>query len=517
MNALTKLWFLKLKSKIRHLFSRPLSAVFTVLMIVLYGFLCYQSISLSESMSTVLMLDFHMSIMIAIGFCALMIFMTLFQKRKALFFGEDAYYLFSGPFTKLQIMRYLLSQSILQSLLFGAVSIFIMICMSSVAMSVTLYVIIFIIISMIMLFFMMLTDYLYILSISNPKYKRASQFVAIALLVLVLIIFAVFLMQNEFNFEGSLFAFVESDLFYIVPFFGWGKLAIISFYENNYLIGLGMVMIMVVSSYIVYYLFTRFKGYFFEQALEDSFALSTLMKKAKAGENVTNETSKVREVTCSFKSGVWALCSKEILLLRKTKGYINKNDLIVLIVYFVISLPQGFTMYFYLLLFWLFNSLQSSNIVDELKHFQVYLIPEKPLKKMIALVLPTFFKATITFSVALGIGAFYFQLPFSMVLQNLISLLGYTMVFVSGTVLCIYVLKSRANAIMESMMRMLIMLVCSAPSFLFTFEIMNNPTSFTPLKLNVILYSALLLNFVISFAILYCCKNMLNGRELNDD
>lgn len=517
MNALAKLWFMKLKAKIRNQFNRPLSAIFTILIIIFYGFIIVSALQYNEEISSVMSLDFHASIMIAIGFTALMMFMTLVQKRKALFFGEDAYYLFSGPFSREQVMKYLLSQSIMQSLLFGALSLFIMICMSSAGATLGFYVITFFVISVICLFFMMLTDYLYVLSITNAHYKKLSLFVAFGLLALVVGIFAVFLVQENFNLEGAFFTFLQAPLFNLVPFFGWGKLAIVTFYEQSYLMSGLLIALMLVCSGIVYYFFVHFKGDFFEQALEDSFALSEMMKKAKAGKNVTNEMANVREVSSSFKSGVGAIYSKQMLILKKTKGYINKNDLLVIGIYFVISMMQGFEMYYFLLMFWIFNSLQNSDMVDELKHFQIYLIPENPFKKLVALALPTFLKTTIMAFVAMVVGIVYFQVPMQTAIQNMINLLGYIMVFISGSVLCIRMLKSRTNQIMEALVRMLVMLVCAAPSFILTFNIMIDPTSFTMVKYNIILYSGLLLNFVISMLILYVCKNMLNGRELNDD
>lgn len=104
MNTLIKLWFLKMKASIRNVMRKPSSAIFTVLMVLLYGFIFVSLFIFKDDNPMMVSVSLHSSILIMIAFLALMLFSTLMTSKKALFMGEDAYFLFSGPFTRKQIM-----------------------------------------------------------------------------------------------------------------------------------------------------------------------------------------------------------------------------------------------------------------------------------------------------------------------------------------------------------------------------------------------------------------------------
>lgn len=117
MKQLIKLNATKKKAKIRDLFKSPLSAIFMILMIggtafsILPVFFSKQA-RLAEDM-------FSVYTLLVIGFSFGLIVMILLQKRMALFFEEDSYYMFIGPFNNRQILGYAAFDSLLQSLLTG--------------------------------------------------------------------------------------------------------------------------------------------------------------------------------------------------------------------------------------------------------------------------------------------------------------------------------------------------------------------------------------------------------------
>ena len=104
MSILYKLYLTRMKANIRHVFSRKGSAIFAILMMLLYGGLIVMSLSKPEiALSMQNITDANMAIMIGVGFTALMVGVMLLQKRKALFMEADAFYLFSGPFTRVPV------------------------------------------------------------------------------------------------------------------------------------------------------------------------------------------------------------------------------------------------------------------------------------------------------------------------------------------------------------------------------------------------------------------------------
>lgn len=521
MSALTKLWLYKIKGQIRNLFSKKSSAIFTILMVLFYGFVLVSMLFMDKTIITgTNMIDVHTTVLFPLGLTAMMVMSFLFQKRKALFFAEDSFYLFSGPFTKKQVMKYLISQTIMQSIMFGLLALFIMITMgSNLQISFLFYLIVFLVNTVITFFFLILTDYLYVLSITNQKYKMLSRGIVFMLLGICLLIYLIAAIQNNFDLKTSFMEFVQSDLFYLIPLFGWGKLIMIAYVEANVsMVCVGALAISLATA-IVYYLFIHFKGDFYEQALEDSIAYTEFYKKAKEGKSSSLSDKKVKQVNASFKMGAYAIFSKGMLVLRKSNGFISTKEILVLALYLVITLftNLSFTFFMYMMLFYLASLLQESDLAQELKNYQIYLIPEKPIKKLIALILPTLLKTVILVSIAMIVGGFLFSAQWNEVLLYLITIYGYTMVFISASVLSMKILKSRTNLVMENMLRMLIIFASSIPSVILIIYLMSNPERFSMEMLNVISYSSLVLNFIVSIIIIFFCRNMLNGRELNSD
>lgn len=120
MKTLFYLWYLKTKGTIRNLMKKPSSAIFTVFVVLLYGFIFVSLFMFKDKNPMIITTGLHTSILILIAFLALMLFSTLMSSKKALFYGEDAYFLFSGPFTRKQIMAYLTFQTVIQALCLGS-------------------------------------------------------------------------------------------------------------------------------------------------------------------------------------------------------------------------------------------------------------------------------------------------------------------------------------------------------------------------------------------------------------
>ena len=119
MKTLFYLWYLKTKGTIRNLMKKPSSAIFTVFVVLLYGFIFVSLFMFKDKNPMIITTGLHTSILILIAFLALMLFSTLMSSKKALFYGEDAYFLFSGPFTRKQIMAYLTFQTVIQAIMLG--------------------------------------------------------------------------------------------------------------------------------------------------------------------------------------------------------------------------------------------------------------------------------------------------------------------------------------------------------------------------------------------------------------
>ena len=130
MKALFYLWFLKTKAQLRYIFRKISSALLTLFVVLLYGGILVFSFLNCNAEPMQMNEQLHTSILFMIGFLALMVFTTLMSPKKALFMGEDAYFLFCGPFSKKHVLSYLLFQTFQQALMIEIFVIYMFAAMS---------------------------------------------------------------------------------------------------------------------------------------------------------------------------------------------------------------------------------------------------------------------------------------------------------------------------------------------------------------------------------------------------
>ena len=88
--------------------------------------------------------------------------------------------------------------------------------------------------------------------------------------------------------------------------------------------------------------------------------------------------------------------------------------------------------------------------------------------------------------------------------------------FITASVLATRLLKSRKNAFMENMLRMLMLVAAAIPSIVIIFVLFSSGLANTTM-MNYMSVLTLVVNVVLSIVILYGCKNMLNGREIKSE
>ena len=160
--------------------------------------------------------------------------------------------------------------------------------------------------------------------------------------------------------------------------------------------------------------------------------------------------------------------------------------------------------------------MQTSDLVGELKNYQIYLIPDKPYKKLIAVMIPTFMKVSVIGTLSFIVVGMYYHETFLTIFMYLINMFGYIFIFMSASVLTIRLLKSRTTQVFENMMRMLIMIVSALPSVILTVIFMMT-NALTPTVLTMLSMASLAMNFILALIILWACQGMMNGRELKSE
>ena len=221
-----------------------------------------------------------------------------------------------------------------------------------------------------------------------------------------------------------------------------------------------------------------------------------------------------------FAPGAKAILSKNMLIMRKTGNFLRKQDAAVIVMYFVISLivlPDNvFYMFCYMMIIWLFTLIQDSDLLRDLNNYQIYLIPDSPLKKLVYAMIPAYLKIGIIMSVSVIFAGIFTRMAPLDILQYLVMLLGYSLIFVAGTVLSVRILSSRANVMLESFLRMLIIVAAAVPSLVIGLVIvlLTGMYRSPALLMGVFTIVSLVMNILVSLVIIIACQGMMNGREV---
>lgn len=523
MKSLFYLSLFKIKGIIRNQFRTPASALITICLIVLYGGLVILAfVSSSGNPQAKGTVDTNTAVLLGIGMTAIFAFTVMLNKRKALVYDTDAYYLFAGPYTRKQINAYILLQSLRQGVLYGLLGCY-MIAMFSMNgyFTIPYFLVCFADLTLMLFFFLLLTDYIYMWGLVNEKYKKWNYLPVTVVVICTALVFFWSVHQSEYDLKNGFFLFASSRQFYLVPFFGWTKWAIDSFLQGKYFFSLGGTGLLLLCSLIIVFFFLRFDKDITEQAVADAEEASAFLRRAKAnGGRARIEDGKVKKVKGEFAPGAKAVLSKNMLIMRKTGNFLRKQDVAIIVLYFVISmlvLPDNvFYMFCYMMIIWLFTLIQDSDLLRDLNNYQIYLIPDSPLKKLIYAMIPAYLKIGIIMSVSVIFAGIFTRMTPPDIFQYLIMLLGYSLIFVAGTVLSVRILRSRANVMLESFLRMLIILAAAVPSLAIglVIALFTGIYQDSALMMGVFTAVSLVMNILVSLAIIIACQGMMNGREV---
>ncbi|MEF2954516.1 MAG: putative ABC exporter domain-containing protein [Blautia sp.] len=520
MKSLFYLSMTKWKGTIRNQFRSISSAILTIFMVLLYGGLFVAVFLIpSDAMSEVMNMQFNTALLMGLGVLALLCVTVLMNKRKALVYDTDAFYLFAGPYTRKQINGFILVQTWFQSAIYGLICSYVTAMMSfGNGFTVSMMLFSFVIYWLIMAFFLTLTDYIYLWSLVKKKHEIWNYVVVLLVVFSAAAVFFLSVQRTGYDLKNGYMDFALSREFYMVPFFGWGKWAINAFSQGNYVSMLWGILLLVGCNLVLGILFLHFQKDIVEQAVEDAQSVSDYMRKVRANKgNSIMDTKKVKGIKGEFPEGAKAIFYKNMLMMRKTGNFLRKQDIFVIVLYFVISyvcMPgHRFYMFCYMMMIWMFGLMNDAELLGDLKNYQIYLIPEKPLKKLFYAVIPAYLKIGIILGTAIIFSGVLNRMPVLDIVQYALMLLGYAMIFLAGTVLSVRLLKSRTNVMMENLLRMLIILVCAIPS-----SVLGVLCYFIFRDLNMIVMVTsiftLVLNFGVSILIMVACQGMMNGKQM---
>ncbi len=231
MNSFFYLFRTKIKGSVRVQFSSLGTGMAVIFMVLIYGILIGTIFTSSVPYEQETMyLQAAMAILTGIGVTAFFSILSLMSKRKALLYDTDAFYFFSGPYTKMQTNLFILIQTLKGALGYGLLGCFFMGLLSMDGyFSIPYFLLCLLVFFLISSIFLLMTDYIYMWTLVKPKVKIWNYLAVILVLASAGLVFFLSVQAADYDFKDGFLTFAVSREFYYVPFFGWGKLVLSSF------------------------------------------------------------------------------------------------------------------------------------------------------------------------------------------------------------------------------------------------------------------------------------------------
>lgn len=515
MKALFYLVIKKFTGVIRSWFKKPLGAILTVLAVIFFLIFLVNLI-----LHPVAINGFdNLWIGVAVSALLTMIFViSLVSKKKALVFQNDASFVLAGPFSRKQVLAYVLLNDIIQNIwiTFGLV-IYLVIFLGSSITSVQqlgwLALVTFIAGSLMIL----TTSYDYILEKANEHYYKYKFAVLIGLGLLFLVLVYVQIKGMPFSLNLISVIATTQSLFYF-PFVGWILGAFYYAGLSQWAMAWMFILIMLVSTIVVTLLFFNNKVDFYEQAILDSERTQLLMNKAKEGnsEDVLLFNKKIKNKTGKFYPGAMALWSSYRLQMRKTGQFLKPSEMIFFLMYTVIAYAsQDVNIYRMLIGMTVFFTINSDSLRYELKRPFAYLIPESSFKKFFVLMIPLVYRVVLLTSLGGIVSVVLFKLSILDGLLFVFSLWGISMMLISGTALTLRLLKGQKNPLVEQFLRIIVVLIVLMPSIIIAGIITLTVVPIeSPSWLNMISLVLFIMNVFVALFIVKLSSSLLDGNDM---
>lgn len=519
MSALSYLFFVKLKAQIRRLFSKPSSAIITLLIIGFFGFSIYSAVANREVMSAMMNVQSVQGwMMLFCGYVLFLMTIMILQKRTAIVTRDDAQFIFAGPFTRRQTLAYLLIETVEGSLIYALIAVVYILMMMSSTVILTVPLILSLILSSLLMFYFAfaLFTWFYFLEMVNPR----ARWIKYGFLAVLLSFIALIAVRN-FGFDGggiesTITRFVADPLFNWVPVFGWCKMALVGLVSQDLTACLiGFAATFVVCGGLTF-LILNVKGDFYEQAIMDAEWISELRQNARAHRSQGNINEKVVSVgKAHFGSGAQALVSKNILILRKTRRLLSLQEGIMILIYLGIVWMngQGFGFYQFFILIVLFTSATTDRIAQDLRVFYLYLIPDRPIKKLAALMVPSMLHMAAVVFASLVLCPLVLGAGWEEMISAAFMMIGFGWLFLSVSLVCLRLMKSRSTPFMEQVIKMFLSLILVIPYGITVVGLMFG-LGLPGLLAQLV---GLLVNGIVGFVCLILAAPLLSGNNLMAD
>lgn len=525
MKALIYLLITSIKNRILNLKKKP---AMLVLYIVIAAYFIFLFVIMSganiDSQEEIIFADIRMLYLILAGLAMIFTYSSALgglSKGSTLFNMADVGLLFVSPVSPIKILFYGLVKTMGTTLI---TSVFILFQLGNVKANFDVNNVL--LVSLFLLYFT-IVFFTHILSMATYIYTNASSrrktYIKATLLVFGLLILVVAFYQyniSDENILNALYQTMDNKVFQFIPIVGWSVMLFASIVEANLLWTIISIILFLISSFGMIYLFTKNQGDYYEDVLVSTEHVYDTMQKAKEGKTSLYMNKKAVNKDKAFRGGKGpsTLFFKDLLERSRTNKipFMSTYTIIVTVaagifVYFVDDSFSGYIVLGILVYMQLFT-VSLGPLAQELRKPYIYLMPGKSLNKLIYASLSSLIKpaidAVIIFAVVSAVGRISIFLNMFLALAYAAS----SALFVSYTILMQRIFGAQPNKIVQGIVGVFIFMFLLMPGVIMSIMAISFlPASFEflgtlPFTLTCIVFS------VIVFIV---CGNLIEKSEMN--
>lgn len=516
MNAVVFIILRQYRNRIRRIFSKPLSAILTVL-----ASICFLSSPIIAFLSPNKGLAGSDSMELVIAgiqlFIGLLLINAFLSQQSGLFTLADVNLLFSTPLSRKTILVYAALQTGPASLLTALFMTFYFPFIVGKAMTPVNFLLTVLVMTLFFACIYLSYYYIYIMDIAKPGLKvRLKRYLWLLVLAIV-VLFVVLLASNNFDVGKTASSFFTSPLYNAFPIFGWAKWGIAAAVSGHYLSGfLPAILLLAGMTAFFAWLFFSSDVDFFEQAQQDSIKVQKIMDDVKSGnlDTAKGQLKKVRKAKVDFRKGAAAIMSRQLLEMKKTGPFITFRELIMGLAYIAVGLfaKLDFSFVLAMVVFAILSMSTTDTWNTEFKRPYIYLIPEGSFRKMIFSVLPGLIKSLISGIVTIALAAVIYGLSLVDGISSVVILVSFVTLFIFAGVFTYRILGRQANAIVLMFLRMLMVMLATIPgiAIIVIIAVMNGGK----MDLPVIAVGVCAANFLESGLLAYLSRRLFEQSEV---
>lgn len=518
MKALNKLSLFTIKGIFRDLIKNPGKLILTIFITIIFiaSFVISRTSQEFDSNQAIMVSNLGNAYNLSLLTIALMFVSTTNSKGRSLLFPTDAHYLLTGPFTRSQVIRYSLRTSLLSIIIYTLFSLYFFLTMSTAFYKTVSITLIAILGSLLLsTFTVLLSDYVFLLESGENKKKKIAKIIMAILILAISTVIALALFKNNFDFKASITDLGNSNLIFFIPIFGQSKLIFSSFISQDYLLTFSAIIFLIAINSIIYLLIINYRGNINEDLYEASLRYKELLKRNKKGQQNKQIKTYNTKIKTKFSKASKSIFDKNYLIARREKSLFEMRFVFILVIYLVLAkftFDNNFSLYIIYDIIFLLVVGQNNTLLNDLKNYQIYLIPQSAFKKLFYVVLFPLIQLQILNLISMIAASFLLNASPLTSVSYIIYTASISLLIIGVNTIVTRITKSKTSQLIRMTAQMFLTIIFIAPSaiVLLVIQIMEFNIS-----LLIICLLAALVNILLFLLQIFLSRNIFSNTEID--